>query len=433
MPDLSTNEPRAIHTREWRWLRTEADAWVRDGLIDEPLRDRILGRYHVDTAATERRGLAILSALAGLAAAIAVLLLIGYNWDVIPRTVKVVTIFGAVAAAFAGSFVAYSRGRTSGGEQLAFLGTLFYGNAIWLLAQVFHISGRYPDGALWWAIGALVGAYLLTSRLIAFQAVVIVGVWLVMETMWITRPPYLYLLIGPAAIWLAYHVRSRWVLALALLTIVYWISASAGIAMNFGTATLGLVVLTGAAFYAASRLHRPGSSFENIWQGLGLTAIAVCLAPLMFHRVHSANTDFVPSSDWPLLAVVPIAVGIIVSVAMRVERNAIDVAVWIVSALTAAWVVWSLAAGYTAAQPAMRWATVLAFSGATLFMGITLMRSAMSSGRGGLFATGVVYILLFLMVRWIDLLGSMVWSALFLLAVAGFLFWMTRLWRKVRS
>jgi uncharacterized membrane protein len=433
VPDSPTNEPRAIHSREWRWLRTETDAWIHDGLIDEALRDRILGRYHVDTAATERRGLAILSALAGLAAAIAVLLLIGYNWDVIPRAVKVAMIFGAVAAAFAGSAVAYSRGRSSGGEQLAFLGTLFYGNAIWLLAQVFHISGRYPDGALWWAIGALVAGHVLTSRLNAFQAAVLINVWIIMDASLAIRPSYQFLALGAMAVWLAYRTRSAWALGLTLLSVPLWIAIGAGITLEAGPITLGLVLLTGCAFFAASKLHPPHTRFAVVWEVLGLVTIAMCLVPLMIHDVQQSGSDGPLSRTWPLLMVAPASLLFMAWVSARMGWGSIGQAVVAVSALTAGWIGWRLATDVQG--NAVLWVIVIAFSAATLFIGVTLMRTAMRTDRAGLFAGGVAFVLLFLLVRWIDLLGSMVWSALFLLAVAGLLLWMARLWRsrEVRS
>ena len=427
MPDPSIGEPRAIRAREWRWLTAEADAWVRDGLIDDNLRARIVARYHVDRAATERRGLMILTALAGLAGAIAVLLLIGYNWSAIPRMVKVVLIVGTVAATFIGSSLAYARGRSGAGELLAFLGTLFYGNAIWLLAQVFHIRGRYPDGALWWAIGALVAGHVLSSRLNAFQAAVLINVWLILDAFWTVRPSYEFLALGAASIWLAYRTRSAWALALTLLSVPFWIGTSAGIALNAGPVTLGLVLLAGCTFHVAAKLHPPHSRFAVVWEALGLVIIAVCLVPLMVHEIQDAGSDGPLARSWPLLLAAPASLLFMAWVAARLGWDSIEPAFASLSALAAGWIAWRLATD-TPEHPAMLWIMVLAFSAATLFVGVTLMRTAMRTDRAGLFAGGVAFVLVFLMVRWIDLLGSMIWSALFLLFVAGLLLWMARLW-----
>ena len=40
-------------------------------------------------------------------------------------------------------------------ELVFFVGCLFYGCGIWLVAQVFHLNAHYPDGFWWWALGVL--------------------------------------------------------------------------------------------------------------------------------------------------------------------------------------------------------------------------------------------------------------------------------------
>lgn len=426
-------DPQTIRARHWRWLTTEAEAWVRDGLIDDAQRERIVGRYQSDASAAEHRGLTALKALAALAAAIAVLLLIGYNWSEIPRAGKVAMIFGAVAATFAASAIAYARGKDNTGELLAFTGTLFYGNAIWLLAQVFHISGHYPDGALWWAIGALIAAHMLKARTIGLQAIVVVGVWVLMEMSFMAGMNYMFLPVGAAAFWFAYRVRSTWVLGLSALVTVVWAISNAASGLRAEDLTIGLGVLIGCGFYAMSRLHEERTSFQRLWEILSVFVMAVFLVPLMVHALHSGSPDLPAASRIPMIAMTLSPIALMAFAAIRAERRPLDLAVYLAAALTLAWMVWVVAAPSGAWTPTMRWAAVIGFSGAMLFTGVTLMRAGMRQSRGWLFTSGVIYVLLFLLVRWLDLLGSMVWSALFLFGVAALLFWVARLWRSARS
>ena len=104
--------------------------------------------------------------LGALMFGIGVLLLIGYNWARLPVNGKIAIIMSSVALAFGGSAVTYARQHRLAGEILAFIGVLLYGNAIWLIAQVLHIRGNFPDAFMWWAIGALVCAWLVRSRVI---------------------------------------------------------------------------------------------------------------------------------------------------------------------------------------------------------------------------------------------------------------------------
>jgi uncharacterized membrane protein len=418
-----------LRHRDWRWLSAEAEAWTHDGLITGDQRERILARYHVDATAAERRGLAVLTALGALAGAIAVLLLIGYNWDAIARSAKVALIFGTVALTFVASAVAYARGRDTAGEVLAFTGTLFYGNAIWLLAQVFHISGHYPDAAMWWAIGALVAAHVLASHLIAFQAAVLVGVWVLMAITGFSGPTYLFLPIGAAALWLAYRVRSAWVLGLVALATVYWAVVSTGLALSAGRLAMAVGLLTGAAFYATSRFHAEDSRFHKTWQALGLVVMGVFLVPLMIHDLQTQSATRSITTLWEVLAVTAGLVGVQAVAALRTPRKPLDTPVRLASALAIAWMAWFVAAPVVTWPPAIAWTIVIAFSTTTLAIGVTLMRTGMQRNRAGLFAAGVGYVLVFLLVRWIDLLGSMVWSALFLLGVAALLLWIAAVWR----
>ena len=102
--------------------------------------------------------------LGALMFGIGVLLLIGYNWARLPVNGKIAIILTSVALAFGASAVAFARRHRMAGETLAFIGVLLYGNAIWLIAQVLHIRGSFPDAFMWWAIGALVCAWLVRSR-----------------------------------------------------------------------------------------------------------------------------------------------------------------------------------------------------------------------------------------------------------------------------
>lgn len=425
-----TPKPVAIRARHWRWLTTEAAAWAREGLIDEAQRARIVGRYHVDTAGAERRGFIVLTGLAVLAAAIAVLLVIGYNWDALSRTAKVAIILGAVIAAFTGSAMAYARRHDTTGELLAFAGTLLYGNAIWLLAQVFHISSHYPNGALWWMIGALATAHLLPSRLIAVDAIVLLAVWLEMEGAGFARPNYLFVPFGALAIWLAYRVRSALVLILAALVAVAWIVTTAGVALDAGRLAIPLGALAGCASYAAGLWDGNRSRFRRAWQGLGLFTLGVFLVPLMVHDLHERESLPELAAFWPVLLIAALLAAFVGTIAARSDRDRQHIPVWLAAAASAAWMAARVAAPDLMQLPGMAWGGVIAFSGVTLAAGIWMMRTGMRVESGWLFAGGVGYVLLLVLVRWVDLLGNMLWSAVFLIAAAGALFWMARLWRS---
>ena len=67
------------------WLDRESEGWERDGIISPSQRAAILGRYG---ALHERSAAAILIWLAVLTGGAGLVLLAGWNWDLIPPATK---------------------------------------------------------------------------------------------------------------------------------------------------------------------------------------------------------------------------------------------------------------------------------------------------------------------------------------------------------
>ncbi|MEK6234232.1 MAG: DUF2157 domain-containing protein [Planctomycetales bacterium] len=156
---------RYLSDRQRSWLEDELTYWSDQQIITGYQSEEILNLYETQQDVSRRKRSLALFALMGIASllfGLAVLLLIGYNWEAMPRAVKLLTIFGVLAGTHSAAFYLYRREQFQRLSQTAFfLGCLFYGAAIWLVAQVFHINAHYPDGVLWWALGVLPFALLL--------------------------------------------------------------------------------------------------------------------------------------------------------------------------------------------------------------------------------------------------------------------------------
>ena len=267
------------------WLEDQSAAWLRQGLVDADTRDRILASYEVQSA--ERRGLLALMLLGALMFGIGVLLLIGYNWDRLPVNGKIAIIMSSVALAFAGSAVTYARQHRLAGEILAFIGVLLYGNAIWLIAQVLHIRGNFPDAFMWWAIGALVCAWLVRSRVIGVAAAVLVFVWIgVAADQVVGRPGVSFVAVLAATLALAYAQKSRVMLAAAavsLMTWACWLPAW----VQPDVISVGAAALTGCAFYGIGAWHQRPDPMGRAWQVAGLVTLVVLFVPLLITDFHN--------------------------------------------------------------------------------------------------------------------------------------------------
>ena len=150
---------REITDRQRGWLNGELTCWHALGLVSSDQVARILELYGTPEDAAERRGGAVftLTSLAALLVGLAVLLLVGYNWESMPAAVKLAVIFVVLAghACPAGSSCAIGCGTPTASEVAFFLACLFYGAAIWLVGQIFHINAGDADGFWWWAVGVL--------------------------------------------------------------------------------------------------------------------------------------------------------------------------------------------------------------------------------------------------------------------------------------
>jgi len=423
MDVLDATARRRISSRQLSWLERESRAWQESSLIDPAARAAILDRYTAISA--ERRAITAMTLLAAGMGAVGLLLLIGYNWDQIPRLAKLAIVIGAVAAAFAASAFAYARQRPGVAETLAFFGTLLFGNAIWLVAQVLHIEGRYPDAFLWWGVGALACAWLVRSEWIGALGAAIVLVWVGAEGDFTAHPSPVFVLLWPLAIGVAYSLRSSLMIRVCAPAAALWIFF--GGTDNSHTAFwLGGIALVGCGLYGLGRWHEAESRLRRAWESSGLLVLLLAFIPLMFSEIHRG---LAAGGVTPLLTagavVSAVAAGIAV---LRPSRTPADRAVLGTAVAVAVWAVASWSGLFRQTSGFTLSATVL-FSVLTLVMAVALIRTALLTDRAMDLGAGVAFALAFLAVRWASIIQNLFWSGLLLLAAAGSLLAVVRLWR----
>jgi uncharacterized membrane protein len=143
-------------------LKRELPAWRAEGLVDDDAARKLIARYELDAPDEEGRNLATLAVyiLGVILIGGGVVSLIAWNWEALPASAKLLLVGAVMVAAH---FYGYRGWKVDGrrprlGHALTVLGTLIFGADIGLVAQVFHISGHWPDGFLAWAVGAYVAA-----------------------------------------------------------------------------------------------------------------------------------------------------------------------------------------------------------------------------------------------------------------------------------
>ncbi len=165
-------------SKEIRWLWNQTRLWVAQGVVTAEQAARIRALYP-EPAAGLPWTLLIFSGLGAVIVGLGVILLFAYNWNALPRGLKLAVILGALAAAHgAGLRRLRAGGRWRGlGEALCLLGTMMYGAAIWLIAQIYHIEEHFPNGFLFWGLGALALAWALPSAVQGMLAAVLFAIW----------------------------------------------------------------------------------------------------------------------------------------------------------------------------------------------------------------------------------------------------------------
>ena len=420
------------------WLEAHSSEWVTDGLIDETSRARILQSYEVESA--ERRSLLALMLLGALMFGIGVLLLIGYNWARVPVNGKVAIIMGSVALAFAASAVAFARRHRMTGETLAFIGVLLYGNAIWLIAQVLHIRGHFPDAFMWWAIGALTCAWLVRSRVIGIGAALLVCVWVGSAAgQSFDRPAVSFVAIWVATMVLAYEQKSRLTLAfaaVAAIALVCWVPERA----QTGVVSIGVGALMGCGYYAIGAWHRATNPMGRAWEITGLVALVVFLVPLLMMDFHYRDNRYLHPVTWRSLVVILPWLLAASSLALRPVTRAPwdsgarvgrplpgDLAVLATGATIAVWL--GLQAAGVPGDAGWKYAATLAFSILALMLSASFIHKALGADNASDLTLGVCFGLAFVLVRWGSLIDSMLWSGVMLLAASGAFFAIARMWR----
>ena len=259
-----------------RWLFAEIERWTNDKIISEDQAAQIRALYPA-SAPGRSWGLILFTGLGAVVIGLGVILLLAYNWAEIPKFGKLALVFGSVVAAHSvGLWLRWKRSPNQElGEALSLLGTMLYGAGIWLVAQVYHIDEHFPNGFLFWGLGALVLAWALASIPQAILATITLTIWSCSELFQFESPtdwalPIILIGLTP----LAWRKRSALLTAVLLAASYFILASHAGYWNGSGGAfttafSLSALLIAGARLFGddptAARLVRVMAFFG--WSG----------------------------------------------------------------------------------------------------------------------------------------------------------------------
>ncbi|HET9272131.1 MAG TPA: DUF2157 domain-containing protein, partial [Vicinamibacterales bacterium] len=405
------------------WLDRESEAWLRDGLITADQRAAILNRY---SALHERSAATVLTWLAVLTGGVGLVVLAGWNWDLIPPATKLGAAFGLPALAFAGAVLAGRSGRDIWARRLVFLGAVAAGG-IFLAVTDIYLSPE-PNLSVAWALALCVSAALVPTPFLTSTAGVVSMAWLLTQA-GVPPPPWMFLALGTLLALAVEQAPDRTAGAVVTAAVAVWaFTVAADTWSNANPPLFVLALVAGAALDAWA--HTPPERRPAFARPV--PAAVFLLAPLAFLQMAQGPVRSDPWTDavanpWPaiVLAVAFGAVAIWPAVSRRQSLRS--------AALAALGLIWLGAWLFHPASvggPAARWPWTIAFSAATVLVGVSLVREASRERNSALFALGVLAILIFVMMRAMDAGGALWPSALALFAGAVLLAWLGRTWAK---
>ena len=451
---------REISDRQRNWLIGELTGWHALGLVSSDQVASILELYGTPEEAAQRRGaraLFTLTSLAALLVGLAALLLIGYNWEAMPSAVKLAIIFAVLLATHAGAFqLRYRLGNRTASEIAFFLACLFYGAAIWLVAQIFHINAGSADGFWWWALGVLPFALGLDTLLLHALLVALLALYLGFSTfgpvlsgrawLWFLGLPAqggysVPLLALPGILW-AYRKSSPRTVALYVPLLAWWVILQP-FAWRFEANPVYFVGIVGGLLLLVAECHSEESMLAVPYRFYGSLLAVGALIPLSYYQFQRW-LDFDVNVTGMLVETI---LSVVLALGAAVLAGELDRRTWgkpvslagamlgndrrrlvpigLILFLTFL-VYWNLFFG-TPLVP-----TVLA-NLALVAVSIWLMQVGLREDRGLPFSAGVLLFLLWVVLRYIDLFGNfggMLGASLMFFLCGAALFAIGQYWRR---
>jgi uncharacterized membrane protein len=304
---------KTVSLKTLSWLLKEIELWRTEGVVSPEQAGQLQSRYRTQYESQEKGRpdmmTIVISITGALLIGLGVILFIAYNWDKISREVHTGMILSAMVIAYLGGYFIrekYPAYRILG-EAAIFLGAIFFGSGIWLIAQMYNINAHYPNGFLFWAIGAIAVSYVTQSVSVNMLASVLLATWTCTECFGFEHANLWYFPAVAIGIFpFIYQTKSRHALTVALSAMIIGflghIDSSSSNTFYF---LLYQYIGLGCILFLAGMLHYQKDSdnvFFRIYTAMSLRILVVALFITTFYDMHkdiALHTEKIPlSSIW---------------------------------------------------------------------------------------------------------------------------------------
>ncbi len=277
-------------------LSEAVDDWAARGLLPDATAQALHADIDAQGGGWDFRALIV--AFGVFCIGLAAITFVAANWYQIPRPARLGLIGGALWAAWIGAIWAGRRGSVPWFEGLSLLACAFYGAAIMLVAQLYHIQGE-PVEAVWlWSLGTLIAAALLRAAMPLALAIALFFLWFSLSlTPDFDRPNLVYLGAWAVGALLSALLPSRFCGHLSALALIAWVVVSL---IQSEAEVLPTMLATGAGFAVVALVLASAGAGRWLrgFEGAALFYALALVAGLVLW-LHVANADFSPATRTP--------------------------------------------------------------------------------------------------------------------------------------
>jgi hypothetical protein len=239
------------------------DAWVSEGLIEPPQRQKLRQYYDLEDLhlSASNRFATVLLSIGAVLIGLGMISFIAANWTLIPRSLRALGSLGLMIGLQVQGFRLWRVGHKPRlGSVSLLVGELSMGAAIGLMAQWVQVSGPPSGLFLVWSLGVLGMAYGLRHTPTAILGIIL---WMIG---YFTNLAY-----AGAEIWLYSPAVGPWFIVLLLLPLAYWCRSRWLIACVCLSWLAAMPVLAWGIWHTVEGSYRVGDQVQTY--ALGLTSL----------------------------------------------------------------------------------------------------------------------------------------------------------------
>ncbi len=256
-------------------LAREIGGWVEKDLVSADQARSICREYDIDFDAVrdDSGGYRLLVMLAYLFGGLALITILGANWEQIPRGLRMGGLIALTALFHMIGWVRYKADQYNSAVGFFLLGNLVFGASIILIAQIYHLGEHMPDGVFWWALGSLPFGIITRSPMLTLFSCVLALIWFWIEFGMGYFPALMPIFII-AGIYVLYYAKTSYLLFLAVVvSIALWLESL--VTQGHGVNRYGFDL-----------------SLEHFVVAVAMTILGYAVAEWMYSRNSARSRDY---------------------------------------------------------------------------------------------------------------------------------------------